>query len=103
MASCVDPLEDIRDSRRFPLASACCGDPATVQGGGDLPKGLRTGGLSLGNDGEIFRANRHVGKLHENARNRQKNRAIQQTLVGRFVTFGTTRDHSERPSISIAN
>ena len=45
----------------------------------------------------------HVGKLHENARNRQQNRAIQQTLVGRFVTFGTTRDHSESPSISIAN
>src|SRR5271166_693543 len=29
--------------------------------------------------------------------------AIQRTLVGRFVTFGTTRDHSERPSISIAS
>ena len=53
--------------------------------------------------GEIFRANRHVGKLHENAPNRQQNKAIQQTLVGRFVTFGTTRDHSERPSISIAS
>ena len=53
--------------------------------------------------GEIFRANRHVRRLHENARTLQQNRVIQQTLVGRFVTFVTTRDHSERPSISIAN
>jgi len=53
--------------------------------------------------GEIFRANRHVGELHENARNRQQNKATQATLVGRFVTFGTTRDHSERPSINIAS
>jgi len=53
--------------------------------------------------GEIFRANRHVRKLHENARNRQQNKATQPTFVGRFVTFGTTRDHSERPSISIAS
>jgi hypothetical protein len=53
--------------------------------------------------GEIFRANRHVGELHENARNRQQNKATQTTFVGRFVTFGITRDHSERPSISIAS
>ena len=53
--------------------------------------------------GEIFRANRHAGKLPENAPNCQQNKAIQPTFVGRLVTLGTTRDHSERPSISIAN
>jgi hypothetical protein len=53
--------------------------------------------------GQIFRANRHIEKLHENPRIRQQNRATQPTFVGRFVTLGTTRDHSERPSISIAS
>ncbi len=53
--------------------------------------------------GEIFGAKRHNERLYENARNRQQNKAIQATFVGRFVTFGTTRDHSERPSISIAS
>src|SRR6516225_122868 len=53
--------------------------------------------------GEIFRANRHIGELSENVRSRQQNKATHATFVGRFVTFGTTRDHSERPSTSIAS
>ncbi|VIO68612.1 hypothetical protein CI1B_22350 [Bradyrhizobium ivorense] len=46
---------------------------------------------------------RHIAELHEHTRNRQQNKTIQATFVGRFVTFGTTRDHSARPSISIAS
>ena len=35
----------------FPPASARRGDSTRVEGGGDLSKRLRTGGLSLGDDG----------------------------------------------------
>ncbi len=42
-----DPLEDIPNRRRFPFAPARRGDPARVQGAGDLAKGLRAGALSL--------------------------------------------------------
>ena len=54
---------------------------------------------AAGSEGR-FRANRHVGKLHENARNRQQNRAIQQT-----PRPSSPSDHSRPPetSISIAN
>jgi len=43
--------EEIPDRRRLPFPAPSSGDPAPVEGGGDLPERLSPGGLSLGNDG----------------------------------------------------
>ena len=57
----------------------------------------------IGVAGQVFGAKRHMRKLAENALNRQQNKASQPTLVGLFTTFGTTRDHSDSPSINMAS
>ena len=42
-----DPFEHVRHGLSFPPAPARRGDPARVEGAGDLAKRLRAGGLSL--------------------------------------------------------
>ena len=101
-ASCSAQMTAER-SDRAPKISALQSRDRQPQASFSPSKASTISTSAAGSLGRVFRAKRHVEKLHENALNRQQNKATQPTFVGRFVTFGTTRDHSESPSISIAS